>query len=73
MAIALNIEVKGENISNCFSKIIIELLRLKRTFKGLSKEAKELSNINNILSIYKYKTISSRVNKSNKEDFTSIL
>jgi hypothetical protein len=60
-------------MSNCLFKTIIELLKLKRVFKELNKEAEELSNINNILSIYKYKIINSRVNKNNKENFIFIL
>ena len=60
-------------MSNYFSRIIIKPLRLKRVFKGPSKEAKELSNINNTLSIHEYEIINSRVNKGNKGDFTFIL
>ena len=73
LVITLNIKGISKSISNYFSRIIIKPLKLKRVFKGLNKETKELSNINNILSIHEYEIINSRVNKSNKGDFIFIL
>ena len=73
LALAVNREVKSEDLGDWLSLSSVISLGDNRSYEGLGFEAQELCNVASISSVYKSKAICSRVNKGREGDSISIL
>ena len=71
--LAINREMKSEDLGNWLSLSSVISLSNNRLYEGLGFEAQELCNVTNINNVYKSKAICSRVNKGREGDSISIL